>query len=173
MSREIMRAIFKGDLEALDSFIAQGLDPREITEVERWNLLHRALVPVADSQRPEPRIIQRLIEFGVDVDGTDSYGNTPLHYACRTNSHEVVRLLLDAGADVNHFNSDGIAPLRQALLAVPHSDEETGHLNITLELLLKRGADLDAKAPDGVSDREYIELIAHGKRAYLLDLFNR
>ena len=70
-------------------------------------------------------------------------GCTPsLHKAAREGDADRVRKLLDAGADVNVRNAD-----KQRLQYTPlHWAAHFGHLEIA-ELLISRGADLDAEDP--------------------------
>ncbi len=71
-------------------------------------------------------------------------GCTPeLHKAAREGDADRVKELLDAGADVNGRNAD-----KQRLQYTPlHWAAYYGHLEIA-ELLISRGADLDAEDPD-------------------------
>ena len=44
LSREVMRAIFTGDIERFDALVAQGFDVHGVTTPDNWNLLHRGLM---------------------------------------------------------------------------------------------------------------------------------
>jgi len=56
----------------------------------------------------KPKLVQRLIKFGAQVDAEDHDGNTALFYAARKNRHEVVsELLINHRADMNHVNREG------------------------------------------------------------------
>ncbi|XP_077297995.1 uncharacterized protein LOC143919520 [Arctopsyche grandis] len=46
-------------------------------------------------------LIENLLNYGMHVDKHDQYNRTPLIYAVRNNSIEVIRVLLDNGADPN------------------------------------------------------------------------
>ena len=52
-----------------------------------------------------------LLECGANVGAKDGDGRTPLHWAARAGSFEVVRLLVSAGADINAAAKDGLTPL--------------------------------------------------------------
>lgn len=168
MSREIMRAVFQGDIAKFDSFLAKGLDVHTVTERENWNFLHSALVSV--SLKPDLAMIQHLIDLGINVNGVDSFKNTPIHYAVRTKHTDIhislIEMLLDAGAEINHENVDGVTPLRHMILSKPY---DTG----AFELLLSRGADLNHRVDDGLSVREFVERIGHGEDACLFDIVKR
>lgn len=163
MSRELIRAVFKGDIGKFDSLFERA-DIHTVTEKEKWNVLHRALVSV--TLKPVPKMIKHLIDIGIDVNAEDCYGNTPLHYASRSKHYDVIQILLDAGAKIDHVNFDGITPLRHMLLSKPTNID-------AVELLLSYGADLEHRTESGATIRKYVESIAHGDDAPLLDLIKK
>ena len=83
---EAYGAVMAGNQDASDDLFRKELRPDVVTTKEKWNLLHMALMNNIKS--PQPPMVSRLIEWGVDVDGVDMYGNTPLHYAARTRTAE-------------------------------------------------------------------------------------
>lgn len=52
-------------------------------------------------------LIRLLLSAPVNVNATDSKGNTALHYACRMKSQNIIPLLLKANADPSLKNKDG------------------------------------------------------------------
>ncbi|MBN1978938.1 MAG: ankyrin repeat domain-containing protein [Anaerolineae bacterium] len=165
MYRDIMMAIFSGDTEQFDILVRQhSVDVTVVTEPDKWNFLHRALVSV--SKTADPRMIRHLIESGIPINAKDRYGNTPLYYAARAKNIEAMRSLLDAGAKVDPVNGDGITPLRELLLKKPYNLE-------AIDLLLSRGADMHQSNKGGISVKEYAKIVAHGNNATLLDLFEK
>ena len=145
MSRDVLRAILHGNNEG---FIRLRSDhsASDVTEKEGWNYLHRALLnPVMVAPF---NMVKSLIDWGVDVNAIDSYGNSPLHYAVRAKASKVVKLLVESGADVNRENIDKITPFREAIRATPLVPE-------IVSLLIGAGADLDRRSPGGISDREF------------------
>ncbi|QLE97116.1 ankyrin repeat domain-containing protein [Neptunomonas phycophila] len=163
MSREVLRAILKGDIEKFDGFIQQGIVVNEVTEKERWNYLHRALMSIA--KPPVLEMVQHLIACGVDVNAIDVYGNNSLHYAMKLKDANIVRVLLDAKVDVNHVNDEGVSPLREALLTKPYDYS-------SIQLLLEHGADVEQKVEGGISVKEFSATVAN-EDATLMDLFNK
>lgn len=73
-----------------------------------------------------------LLETGIDI--LDSYGYTPLHWACFYGQLCSVQVLIDCGANVNKQAPDMVSSL---LLAAAG-----GHHEI-IRLLLTNGADVD------------------------------
>lgn len=72
-----------------------------------------------------------LLRSGIEINGIDEYGYTPLIQACIVDNIEIADLLLSAGADVNLQDMTGNTALMWA----------AGNNNLALsELLLQRGA---------------------------------
>jgi ankyrin repeat protein len=51
---------------------------------------------------------------GADVNATEKWGRTPLHFAANFLYGLMVKLLLESGADVNVTREDGNSPLQLA-----------------------------------------------------------
>jgi ankyrin repeat protein len=106
---------------------------------------HRKIVDfILDNSR-------RLIDAGADVNASDETGSTPLHFAAKGESEEVVELLVDAGANVNAANSKGETPLNNAV-----SNTTSAQLPI-IRLLRARGADPTIPAQDGFTALKYVQ----------------
>lgn len=162
MSREILRAILKNDKNKLNTLINQGINIDEVTEKEKWNYLHRALMTI--TMVPAPEIINYLIQNGVDVNAIDIYGNTPLHYAARLKNSQIIEVLLSvANIEVNHINNDGVNPLREMLLSKPFDYD-------SIKLILEAGADKEQKVDGGISVKSFANTIANGDST-LINLF--
>ncbi len=100
---------------------------------------------------------QRLIAYGADVNAREDEQWTPLHFAAREDSPEVVRLLLDSGADPNVINNQGSTPISIAV----GNTTPTG--TTILQLLKDRGADPYLKGEGGVSAVDYARMIEDEK----------
>jgi ankyrin repeat protein len=164
--QEICHAIYSGDVESLRAL--KGRDGEEFvglrTEMEGWNHLHMALIPPKD--HAPIRVVEYLLQIGVDPNAKDCSGYTPLIFAARGKYVEAMRLLLDHGALINVANDNGVTPLRQSMLSKPFSVAAT-------ELLLSRGANPEAKTSNGKTDREFARLISHGDGKAIGDLFDK
>ncbi len=87
-----------------------------------------------------------LIELGADTEAVSTdYQATALFAAVRGEHESIVRILLDKGARVNHRDADGRTALHVAL---------SRRLRGICVLLLKHGADVDAKDNKGKSSWE-------------------
>ncbi len=62
-----------------------------------------------------PRLLQRLIAHGVDLDARDSHGMSALHVAAALAREEEIKLLVAAGAAPDRRAADGQTPLGVAL----------------------------------------------------------
>lgn len=59
--------------------------------------------------------MEKLIEAGADIDAVDSAeGNSPLLWAVKIASTDIVRLLIQKNATVNLANKSGTTPLHEA-----------------------------------------------------------
>ncbi|KAH6880835.1 ankyrin repeat-containing domain protein [Thelonectria olida] len=86
----------------VSKLMAAGANLSALTK-DSQNVLHlacRARMPSVVAQ-----ILSQLEE--TDMNQADSFGRTPLHYACASGEAESVALLLKHGADVNAVDSDG------------------------------------------------------------------
>lgn len=76
--------------------------------------------------------IARLINAGVNLDPTDTMGDTPLAIACHNGNLELVQLLIAKGADVNGNSGQHGRPVHRAILR--------NNLD-SLKALVEKGAD--------------------------------
>ena len=97
------------------------------------------------------KLVQLLLDYGLDVDSLDEYGNTPLIYASRSGHRRapsIARLLIERGADPNTRGIVGCTPLHEAL--------EWGRIEIA-RLLIEHGANVEAKNNCGKTPLDYAE----------------
>lgn len=95
---ELINAINKGDLEAVESMLEQDPD----------------LVNAAEDGSKE--MVELLIAHGANIEAVDERRqNTPLSWAAFYGRKDVAGVLLANGANVNHRNRHGVTPLSYAL----------------------------------------------------------
>ena len=111
-------------------------------------------------------MIKHLIEFGVDVNARDYYGNTPLHYAARLKKSELIEMLLNAGAEIDPVNKDGLTPLRLMLLTKRHNLE-------AIEVFLSHGVDINRSVRGGFTLKEYVRTISRPENHAIVEIFNK
>jgi Ankyrin repeats (3 copies)/Ankyrin repeat len=156
----LLRAAFRGELEALDAELAKGV-PVELKGAREWTALHWATLggraeavrhllsrgadPDARGQfdltplhwaalRGDEAVASALIARGARLEARDLYGMTPLHLVA---TEGLVTLLAQAGAKLDQRENDGMTPL------LTSRTKETG------QALLKHGAELHARSRDG------------------------
>jgi ankyrin repeat protein len=156
-------ALYEADTEKLDALIAGGIAVNTSFGTDKWNLLHLALVSLTTP--PSPRIVKHLIGLGTDINGRDWRLWTPLHFAVRTGSNEVVEMLIEAGAEVDLPNDEGITPLHLCLLRLPF------YLGI-VEMLLEAGANPDSDHGAGTV-RNYAKAISAPDTSRVIQLFDK
>lgn len=134
MGIKILDAMDSDDLTLLEElFQNKERNIMEVTPVEHWNWLHKALLGF-ESNKPSSDVINYLINKGIDINAQDIYGMTPLHYALRSKNAEAAIALLKAGANPNLPNQDGLIPLSMIGYIPERLD--------VLELMLQKGANV-------------------------------
>jgi ankyrin repeat protein len=143
-------ALYDGDIKKLDAIIAGGIDVNTSFGSDKWNLLHLALVSL--TVPPNPDVVKHLIGLGTNVNARDWRLWTPLHFAVRTGSCKVVKMLIEAGAEVDLPNDDGVTPLHLCLRKLPFNLQ-------MIDMLLHAGANPDNDHGAGTV-RNYVKAIA-------------
>jgi ankyrin repeat protein len=119
----------KNWLEIFDAMIPAGveLNPKSI---------HFSPLGYAISKQKDPEMIQALLKRGANVNMRDSEtSETPLIFAAKYSSVDVVKALVGAGADVNARNDNG-----KTVLTIAENSSENGWQREIVLLLKKAGA---------------------------------
>ena len=124
----------------------------------------------------DPAVCQVLIDAGADIETKDVEGHSPLHFACRSGSLDIVKLLVRAGAGVRVMDYEGHTCLTIAAscghtetvrylvglkeVEVDYADDEDGtalhlaadnnHADV-VQVLIDAGADIEVKDDRGRS----------------------
>ena len=125
LNTPLIRAAMSESVLCVKLLLQAGADPH-ITNKRKFSALHYA-AEYSDNKE----ILQCLITAGVDLEGRDNWGGTPLGKAAARNKIQSVKLLLDCGANIDCMDIDNDTSLYESL--VRHHDNMT-------ELLLSRGA---------------------------------
>jgi ankyrin repeat protein len=131
----LMITVKKGDIKKVRLL----LKDRDIADISAKDILGRtALFHAVYSNQPE--ICKMLVKAGAEVNVRDKWGETLINEAVTAGLDEIVTILLDAGADINGKGRGGYTPLIDVIAR--RVDKNRIH---TLELLIKRGADVNIK----------------------------
>jgi len=96
---------------------------------------------IVDSAKGLLSKVEEYIRTGVNINGTDSKGNSALMFAANSGKFEIVKLLLENGANPNQRNFvEGFTPIFDAI--------KNGHYDI-VKLLIESGADLSVTDNQG------------------------
>ncbi|KAF2136062.1 uncharacterized protein K452DRAFT_292715 [Aplosporella prunicola CBS 121167] len=164
---EIRKAIETRDKAAVQKLLDQGLDPNTTWDD---NVSHRnGTGCVSGSKEPagetfggrplheacllaDTEIAELLIDFGADVNSTNSLGRTPLHQAADANNTEIATLLIRRGAKLDaqchQSNMNNHGSLKMGLASPLHRAAARKNIEVA-RVLLQGGASTDVLNQDG------------------------
>lgn len=98
------------DSEMFHKLLDLEADPKVVDKFSR-NVLHYA------ASSGNPQTVSRALECGLDVNGVDSSGWSPLHWAAGSSwsNTNIIEQLLAAGCDQSLKDHDGFTPVELAL----------------------------------------------------------
>jgi ankyrin repeat protein len=101
--------------------------------------------------------VKNLLELGVNVNYTDTKGETPLLVAIETQNYDLVQLLLEHKADPNLPSRIPVlhAAIDTAVEATKNNDKIDEDSTRIIELLLNYGADTKSTDRCGISAYEF------------------
>jgi ankyrin repeat protein len=135
-------AVYHHDEKSVELLVDANVDVNTVEPNDDWTALHVAAAGC------NHRLIAKLIAAGADVNARNSIGETPCHMlqhggkAKADDAMHSIALLMAANADVHVADDDGSTPLHYAA---------RGGLTECVSLLLKAGADIEAKTGLGWS----------------------
>jgi hypothetical protein len=139
----LMRAARAGDAAVMKALLAKGADPKLTTKDGTTALQFAAGVGYRDknTKGTEAEALEALkvaVGLGLDIEKTNSRGETALHGAAGRGADTIVQYLVDKGAKLDAKTGRGLTPLDYAMgknvvaqLPVPHDS--------TVELIKKLG----------------------------------
>ena len=158
-------------LENVRVLLDYGADP-DAQNADGQTPLHRAS-PSSDhrkdnhddSHRDSHRVVQLLLERGVNVNARDKGQGTPLHLASYNLDLKTVRVLLDNGAEADARNADGQTPLHLVSQSSQNGEYDGSRV---AQLLLERGVDVDARDNDQATPLHLVSHCGHANVAKVL-----
>lgn len=107
-------------------------------------------------------VVRTLLVLGANVNGGPADSWSPLESAVHNNAIALARLFIERGADVNAIGKAGYTPL---LLAASIDFGDTG----MMQLLLKAGARVDIRNPDGKTALDLAREYHHNRFVGILE----
>ena len=148
-------AAFMGDLPKVTKLVEQGADVESRDNDKQTPLVLAAL----GGQR---QVIQFLLDNGADIAAVDSRHRTVLQKAAERGDKGMVEFLLSKGAAANAASGEGIRSITPLGCAVRY-----GHRDAA-DVLLRHGADPDAKGMCGRTPLQWAAVRGHTEVAKLL-----
>ena len=131
-------AAFSGSNEIVDLLLKAGADLQAVDSGGQTVLSTACMSPGNN------KTVALLLAAGANPKKADNSGATPLHFCAMFGDAEILNTLLDAGVDVNAVDDSGLTPL---MYSTAEGDDDIDKL----KLLIKAGADLDARDERGRS----------------------
>ena len=164
-SNKVLEAIDNDSLVLLKKLLKDGYDINqkvilgheyELDEPDETTILFYAIRTYASLD-----IINLLMEFGVDIRELNEDGLSSLDIAIKFKRTDIVQLSIDNGIDLNiSTRKSGITPL---MLASCFSDIDI------VTLLLKYGANINAKDKSGLTSKDYAKKLGQKKMVEFLE----
>lgn len=140
--KQPVQASLKSNIHSsLLSNIKSFLSKSEIDKAEKENLYRQAEFGNLDYRNKEGetmlhlaakdgdvKLVDLLIQFGVDVNIADVIGNLPAHFAAEMGNFEILEKLKDCGANMEAKNKNGFTAsemLREFLIGLEPPDSRT------------------------------------------------
>lgn len=106
--KKIRKFIEMDDSSALRSIDISGVDLNNFRCAHHDSLLHLSV------RRKSLAAASFLLENGIDVNGVNKHGDTPLIVACKSDYADMIGLLISHGADINHYTRTGLLAIHIA-----------------------------------------------------------
>lgn len=123
-----VRAVRKGDIEAIEKFLAEGGDPD--TSYDDGNALIHIAIMSGQAQS-----LDRLLQAGANPNLRNRAGNTPSILAAGIDRADMINLLLNSGGDMRTVGKSGVTTLMLSA--------SKGNIAL-MDLFLKLGVPIDS-----------------------------
>jgi len=136
----------EGHLKIMTLLIKYGAD---VNSKNRYSTLYPIFEILASVKIENPfPLVKLLIDNGADIEVTDSFGNTVLHYAIEKESMELIELFISLGCNINYSaRHDKDTPLHYAYFQKNKK---------IIDYLLEHGADREALNIYGKTAESYL-----------------
>ena len=151
-NRRLLEAVLSDDPHAMTRALGQGADPNARCPSPCASALSLAVEGAAKTGKSPACAEILLKQPGIQVNGSDIFGETPLHTAAAYGSSQLCSSLLQNGADPSKRNAAGQTPVQVAMmlgedargpaLQVLRNAESSRGLDSTNEWLTQHGLPL-------------------------------
>ncbi|KAK1638898.1 ankyrin repeat-containing domain protein [Colletotrichum phormii] len=131
----------------LSGLLDAGLDPSHLDDTGQ-TFLHKACKAAYDTSSEYLEGVEKAVAKGLEIDGRDHKGRTPLINAAGVYHQQFVRFLLQHGADPNARDNEGHTPISEVFYPIIMKWTNEDGL-ATLRSLLEGGADATEPGPNG------------------------
>lgn len=145
-------AISKNNIQVVTSILKQT---KQKAQYNHSCFNKREIPLILAISEKNTKVVQMLLDFGVDIEQEGRYGGAALYNAICHDTN-IVKLLIKHGANVNkRLSEDRATPLIKATKCFENgSIANTEHIKI----LLKYGADINAKDVNGITALKMAEM---------------
>jgi ankyrin repeat protein len=172
------------NLAMVEFLIAKGVDIQNKNSFGE-TLLHEA-ARIGDRE-----IVELLLDRGLDFQAKDNEGETLLHEAAWSNNTKLLQFLLDRGLAVNTEDNNGETVIYELFKhyvelyrsldrtiiffdsdgeIISSSPIDTDSFIESIELLIDRGADINARTKDGYTALHYVAMNGYSDMKILVEL---
>ncbi|XP_077302723.1 uncharacterized protein LOC143923090 [Arctopsyche grandis] len=153
-------AVIGGNISAVKFLMEKGIKPN-VTDIHHRTPFHYVCLIdlILQMNEIELKMAKLLILHGADINATEKFGCTPLHYSTEANNYKLTEMLIENGAEINALDKLG----RTALHKVKKASE------YLIEFLLNSGADVNIFDVHGRSPLYYI---AKRRFVFMFDIIN-
>ena len=151
----IVEAAKNGDLQTVESILAQNPSKVNATDEDHYTPLHWACM------RAHWDVVEYLIKEGADLNVVGGDGGMQINWAVHHDNVEIVRLMIDKGAKLNIQNKWGMTELHTAIWR--------GNIHV-VEYLLDHGSNPTIKTKEGWTAMHYAFRSGHDN---IIDLLKK
>ena len=122
---------------------SNNLDDINCTNIHHETALGHIIYPGFLNTLDTKNTIELLIRNGIDIESTNTNGDTALIWASRNGYLDTVQFLLNSGANINVKNKNNVSALLSAVLSCPNETKKQ-----VLETLINNGANINDEDDD-------------------------
>lgn len=151
-------------VDVLARLLRRGVDVSALRDIDKNSLCHRVVWNAKCDNDLEVLVRAVVVDANVDVNATDSRGETAFHYAATKRNIPALRVLVELGADIDRQSTDGGTALRNAC-------KGRGDSGPTVDFLIAIGASVGLALALAALDEQGPPATASSDRMAVLSAF--